>query len=62
MIFEIFARQVIGDLPIRAKTRATYLSMVNCHVTPLLGKCRLTLLLEAIYKALFGGCLHKLLQ
>ena len=38
MIFEIFARQVIGDLPIRAKTRATYLSMVNCHVTPLLGK------------------------
>jgi integrase len=37
MLLETFARQVIGDLPIRAKTRSTYLSMLKCHVVPTLG-------------------------
>jgi integrase len=38
MLVETFARQVIGDLPIRDKTRSTYLSMLKCHVAPSLGK------------------------
>ncbi len=37
MLVESFARQVIGDLPIRAKTRSTYLSMLKCHIAPNLG-------------------------
>lgn len=37
MLVESFARQVIGDLPIRAKTRYTYLSMLKCHLAPTLG-------------------------
>ena len=56
MIFEIFARQVIGDLPIRAKTRSTYLSMVNCHVTPSLGK----LSIETITRSDIQGSLRGL--
>jgi integrase len=56
MIFETFARQVIGDLPIRAKTRSTYLSMVNCHVTPSLGK----LSIEAITRSDIQGSLRGL--
>jgi len=56
MIFETFARQVIGDLPIRAKTRSTYLSMVNCHVTPSLGK----LSIETITRSDIQGSLRGL--
>ena len=56
MIFENFARQVIGDLPIRAKTRSTYLSMVNCHVTPSLGK----LSIESITRSDIQGSLRGL--
>jgi len=56
MIFETFARQVIGDLPIRAKTRSTYLSMVNCHVTPSLGK----LSIESITRSDIQGSLRGL--
>lgn len=37
MLVETFARQVISELPIRAKTRSTYLSMLKCHVAPTLG-------------------------
>ena len=36
MIFESFALQTIGNLPIRPKTRATYLSMLRLHVFPTL--------------------------
>jgi integrase len=36
MIFERFAMQTIGNLPIRHKTRATYLSMLRLHVFPTL--------------------------
>ena len=56
MIFETFARQVIGDLPIRAKTRSTYISMVNCHVTPSLGK----LSIESITRSDIQGSLRGL--
>jgi len=56
MIFESFARQVIDDLPIRAKTRSTYLSMVNCHVTPSLGK----LSIETITRSDIQGSLRGL--
>jgi integrase len=34
--FESFAIQTIGNLPIRKKTRATYLSMLRLHVFPIL--------------------------
>lgn len=34
VIFEDFAMQTIGNLPIRHKTRATYLSMLRLHVFP----------------------------
>ena len=37
MLVETIARQVIDNLPIRAKTRSTYLSMLKCHVAPTLG-------------------------
>ena len=37
MLLESFARQVIGDLPIRAKTRSTYSSMLTCHIGPSIG-------------------------
>lgn len=47
MLVEFFARQVIGDLPIRAKTRSTYLSMLRCHVAPTLG----SLTLESITRS-----------
>jgi integrase len=56
MIFETFARQVIGDLPIRAKTRSTYLSMVNCHVSPSLGG----LAIESISRSDIQGSLRGL--
>jgi integrase len=36
VIFEDFAMQTIGNLPIRHKTRATYLSMLRLHVFPTL--------------------------
>jgi len=36
VIFESFAMQTIGNLPIRRKTRATYLSMLRLHVFPTL--------------------------
>jgi len=34
MLFETFALQTIDHLPIRIKTRATYLSMLRLHVFP----------------------------
>ena len=34
--FENFAMQTVGNLPIRSKTRATYLSMLRLHIFPLL--------------------------
>jgi len=34
MLFEHFALQTIDHLPIRVKTRATYLSMLRLHVFP----------------------------
>jgi integrase len=34
--FESFAMQTVGNLPIRHKTRATYLSMLRLHVFPTL--------------------------
>ena len=36
MHFESFAMQTVGNLPIRRKTRATYLSMLRLHVFPTL--------------------------
>lgn len=36
MRFESFAIQTIGNLPIRHKTRATYLSMLHLHIFPTL--------------------------
>ena len=36
MLFEKFAIQTINHLPIRVKTRATYLSALRLHVFPLL--------------------------
>jgi len=56
MFFDSFARQVIGDLPIRPKTRSTYLSMVNCHVSPSLGG----LAIESISRSDIQGSLRGL--
>ena len=56
MLVETFARQVIGDLPLRAKTRSTYLSMLKCHVEPTLG----ALSLEAITRSDIQGSLRGL--
>ena len=36
MHFESFAMQTVGNLPIRHKTRATYLSMLRLHIFPTL--------------------------
>ena len=36
MLFESFAMQTVGNLPIRHKTRATYLSMLRLHIFPTL--------------------------
>ena len=36
MHFESFAMQTVGNLPIRQKTRATYISMLRLHVFPTL--------------------------
>jgi integrase len=36
-----FARQTLDNLPIRHKTRTTYLSMFRCHIAPVLGQCEL---------------------
>jgi integrase len=36
VIFESFAMQTINNLPIRRKTRATYLSMLRLHIFPTL--------------------------
>jgi hypothetical protein len=35
-LFESFAMQTVGNLPIRHKTRATYLSMLRLHIFPTL--------------------------
>ena len=56
MLVESFARQVIGDLPIRAKTRSTYLSMLKCHVAPTIG----SLSIEAIARSDIQGSLRGL--
>ena len=56
MLVESFARQVISDLPIRAKTRSTYLSMLKCHVAPTLG----SLTLESITRSDIQGSLRGL--
>ncbi len=42
VIFESFAMQTIGNLPIRRKTRATYLSMLRLHVFPTLAHREIT--------------------
>lgn len=36
MLFESFAVQTVGNLPIRSKTRATYNSMLKLHIFPTL--------------------------
>lgn len=36
MLFENFALQTVGNLPVRNKTRATYLSMLRLHILPTL--------------------------
>jgi len=56
MLVETFARQVIGELPIRAKTRSTYLSMLKCHVVPTLG----SLSIEATTRSDIQGSLRGL--
>lgn len=56
MLVESFARQVIGELPIRAKTRSTYLSMLKCHVAPTLG----SISIEAITRSEIQGSLRGL--
>jgi integrase len=56
MLVETFARQVIGDLPIRAKTRSTYLSMLKCHVAPSIG----AISIEAITRSDIQGSLRGL--
>jgi integrase len=56
MLVETFARQVIGDLPIRAKTRSTYLSMLKCHIAPTLG----SLSIESINRMDIQGSLRGL--
>ena len=56
MLVETFARKVIADLPIRAKTRATYLSMLKCHVVPTLG----SLSIEALTRSDIQGSLRGL--
>jgi integrase len=56
MLVETFARQVIGDLPIRAKTRSTYLSMLKCHLVPKIGN----LALESITRSDIQGSIRGL--
>lgn len=56
MLVESFARQVIGELPLRAKTRSTYLSMLKCHVAPTLG----SISIEAITRSDIQGSLRGL--
>jgi integrase len=56
MLVETFARQVIGELPIRSKTRSTYLSMLKCHVVPSIG----AISIEAITRSDIQGSLRGL--
>ena len=42
MLFETFAMQTIGNLSVRQKTRATYLSMLRLHILPTLAHRDLT--------------------
>lgn len=42
MYFENFAMQTMGNLPIRRKTRSTYLSMLRLHVFPTLAHREIT--------------------
>lgn len=44
MLFESFAMQTLGNLPIRDKTRATYLSMLRLHVFPTLAHREISLI------------------
>jgi integrase len=39
VLFREFAQRTITKLPIRAKTRANYRSMLNCHIDPIIGSC-----------------------
>lgn len=55
MLFESFARQVISDLPIRAKTRSTYLSMLKCHVAPTLGALSIEAVTRSDIQRSLGG-------
>lgn len=42
VLFERFALQTIGNLPIRHKTRSTYLSMLRLHILPTLAHREIT--------------------
>jgi integrase len=55
MLLESFARQVISDLPIRAKTRSTYLSMLKCHVAPTLGALSIEAVTRSDIQRSLGG-------
>lgn len=55
MIFENFAMQTIGNLPIRPKTHATYLSMLRLHIFPTLAHRDIcTIKRLDIQKAIYG--------
>jgi integrase len=55
MLLESFARQVISDLPIRAKTRSTYLSMLKCHIAPTLGALSIEAVTRSDIQRSLGG-------
>lgn len=55
MIFESFAIQTIDNLPIRRKTRATYLSMLRLHIFPTLAHCEISSIKRLdIQRTIFG--------
>ena len=55
LIIESFAMQTIGNLPIRRKTRATYLSMLRLHIFPTLAHREITTIKRLdIQSTIFG--------
>lgn len=55
MLFESFAMQTVGNLPIRNKTRATYLSMLRSHIFPTLAHREISTIIRLdIQRAIHG--------
>lgn len=55
MLLDSFARQVISELPIRTKTRSTYLSMLKCQVAPTLGALSIEAVTRSDIQRSLGG-------